>query len=96
VARTSRPLTRFGKTVRDLMESRGIYGWTELTEVLNEAGWDGSRPTLSHWVYGVHPADYKMLRYLVKALELTEDEQQRLAWEFAFGQWPEPPRKKSA
>lgn len=84
----SGPLTYFGRTMRDLAESRGYYSWQELANALNAAGWGGSRATLSNWAHGRYAADYEMLPYLVEALQLHEDEKLRLATAFSYGQSP--------
>lgn len=79
-------LTQFGRTVRDLMESREIYEWKALTDELNEEGWPGTRSTLSNYVHGKHPVHPSVIPCLVRALNLTEEEKRRLADAFAFGQ----------
>lgn len=80
------PKTEFGRTVRDLMESRGIEEWKVLTKELNRAGWKGTRTTISHYTHGKHPVHPEFIRYLVEVLELNEAERRRLADAFAYGQ----------
>lgn len=82
----NRGLTNFGKTLRDLAESRDANNWTEVTERLNAAGWSGTRTTLTNWATGRYAADHAMLPYFVEAFGLTEEEQRRLAMAFAYGQ----------
>lgn len=84
--RKKNPLTGFGRTVRDLAESRGVEEWTVLTGMLNEAGWSGTRTTISNYIRGKHPVHPEFIRYLVEVLELTAEERRRLADAFAYEQ----------
>jgi hypothetical protein len=79
-------LTGFGRLLRDFSEDRGIFGWSELARELERVGWHGTRATLSNWAMGRYHADYDTLPFIVRALKLTEEEQRRLAWAFAFEQ----------
>lgn len=84
--RSKRPLTELGRTVRDLMESRGIEEWATLTTMLNVAGWDGTRTTFTNWMRGKHPTHPEIIPLLVEVLELNGEEKQRLADAFTYGQ----------
>jgi hypothetical protein len=84
--RRRKGLTGFGRLLREFSEDRSIYGWSELARELERVGWRGSRTSLSNWVQGKYRADYDALPYIVRALKLTEEEQRRLAWTFAFEQ----------
>lgn len=79
-------LSGFDRLLRDFAEDRGIYGWSALHRELERVGLTASRTTLGNWVIGKHPVDYEALPFIVRALELTEEEQRRLAWAFAFEQ----------
>lgn len=79
-------MTDFGKTLRDLGESRDANSWQAIADRLNEVGWNGSRGTLSNWAHGRYQADYEMLPYFVEAFGLTDEERQQLADAFAYGQ----------
>ena len=85
MARTG-PITEFGKTLRDFGEGRGAHSWQAITDRLNEAGWQGTRATLSNWAHGRYQADHEMLPYFVEAFGLSEEEKETLANAFAYGQ----------
>jgi hypothetical protein len=80
------PITEFGRTLRDLGEEGGANSWQAITDRLNEVGWEGSRATLSNWAHGRYQADHEMLPYFVEAFDLSDEERQRLANAFAYGQ----------
>lgn len=79
-------LTRFGKMLRELGESREVYTWQEITDRLHAVGWDGTRATLSNWAHGRYDANHLMLPYFIEAFDLTEEEKRDLAEAFAYGQ----------
>ena len=84
--RRRKGLTGFGRLLRDSSEDRGIIGWSELARELERVGCHTTRATLSNWAIGKYHADYDALPFIVRALKLTEEEQRRLAWAFAFEQ----------
>ena len=81
-----RRLTVFGAVVLELMLSRGIRTWVELSARLRERGHDFSAARMGSWSYGRHAADRTFPSALAEVLGLNREERARLADAFAYGQ----------
>jgi hypothetical protein len=79
-------LTVFGATVLELMASRGLRTWVELSARLAGEGFDFKPSRISNWAFGRHAANRYFGHALATTLRLTQEERQQLADAFLFGQ----------
>ena len=80
------PLTVFGAAVLELMARRGIVGWSALSRLLAEHGYDFTQARMSKWAYGRHAAPTAFPMALREVLQLDEEEAALLAEAFTYGQ----------
>jgi hypothetical protein len=80
------PLTVFGATVLELMARRGIMGWSALSRLLAEHGYDYKPPRITKWAYGRHTIVPAFPMALREVLQLDEEEAALLAEAFTYGQ----------
>jgi len=82
----ARRMTEFGRTLNKLMVNHDVYSWQALRDELERVGYDIGQSRLSQYLYGDrNPQEpQKFFDSLSAALELTEDEEMRLAYSFAY------------
>lgn len=81
-----RPLTRFGATLLKLMITHGIRETTQLSQLLEDAGYEYKKNRISSWLYGKNQADEGFPKVFAEVLALSEEEKMELAMSFTFGQ----------
>ncbi|WP_273845456.1 hypothetical protein [Rubrobacter calidifluminis] len=85
--RSRREMTEFGKTLNKLMVNHEVFGgWQELRRRLDAVGYHIGQSRLSQYLYGDrNPQDpQKLFDAISAALGLTEEEEMRLAYSFAY------------
>jgi hypothetical protein len=80
------PLSVFGAAVLELMARRGIVGWSALSRLLAEHGYDFTQARMSKWAYGRRAAPTAFPMALREVLQLDEEEVALVAEAFTYGQ----------
>lgn len=84
--RPARSMTEFGKTLNKLMVNHDVYTWQALRDELETVEYDIGQSRLSQYLYGDrNPQDpQKFFDAISVALDLSEEEEMRLAYSFAY------------
>jgi HEAT repeat protein len=80
------PLTDFGRELYALLALKGIRTLAGLSKLLEQTDKSFSRQQLAAYANGTRGVPTSLPRRLVEALELNEEEQNRLAKAVAYGQ----------
>lgn len=82
----ARRMTEFGRTLNKLMVNHDVYSWQALRDELERVGYDIGQSRLSQYLYGDrNPQEpQKFFDALSGALGLSEEEEMRLAYSFAY------------
>lgn len=79
-------LTRFGSVVLSLMAEHGMWRITQLSDRLKARGYEYTNKRIHNWLYGKAQADRGFPKALRAVLPLTEEQKDKLARAFAYGQ----------
>lgn len=82
----ARRMTEFGRTLNKLMVNHDVYSWQALRDELKRVGYDIGQSRLSQYLYGDrNPQEpQRFFDALSAALGLSEEEEMRLAYSFAY------------
>lgn len=82
----ARRMTEFGRTLNKLMVHHDVYSWQALRDELERVGYDIGQSRLSQYLYGDrNPQEpQRFFDALSAALGLSEEEEMRLAYSFAY------------
>jgi hypothetical protein len=79
MGRNRRPLTGFGKVLREFAEDKGIMGAPALARALTDAGYNSgpdcsrstgvSRTSVDNWMKGQQPVPPEVMPYLAQVLD---------------------------
>lgn len=79
-------LTEFGACLYNLMISRGIRTFAELSRYLESKGHHVSRQTIGTYATGKRSAPTTFAEKFTKALDLSREEQEVFSFAFTYGQ----------
>ena len=91
----SQHMSEFGRTLFSLMLTRGIETRQDLRKRLNDGGYKISQPRLSYYLNGERTVEPMFVASVTELLNLTKEEQRRLAWAYLDGQF-EPTQEQAA
>lgn len=80
-------MTEFGREVWAVIQRRGRYSQAAIGRRLNErTGWGPSRQAINHWLYGTRDVHRDFVPALVRAFDLTDEEERSLKELYFYGQ----------
>jgi transcriptional regulator with XRE-family HTH domain len=84
--RSQTGLTDFGKYLYQVMVSRDLRTFADLSRALESRGHGVSRQAIANYANGNRAVPASFVVAVASELKLSEDEQRELAWCFAYGQ----------
>ena len=79
-------LNPLGQQLYKLMEAHGVGTSQQLADLLQSKGYDYQRQSISDYASGKTLPRGKFLEAVADVLELSKEEQEALAWGYAYGQ----------
>jgi hypothetical protein len=80
-------MTEFGREAWAVIQRRGRYSQAAIGRRIEErTGWKPSRQAINHWLHGTRDVHRDFVPALVRAFDLTEEEEQTLKNLYFYGQ----------